>query len=108
MTMIITEDVLLLLHSSGSLLGSEDTNAAAEYIYAQFAEPPGGKRFLYDRPTRIRSTARLLDFLIRRVGMRPFDADQVDAIFRAIGTSHARAGLPIELLDEGTESSLAA
>jgi hypothetical protein len=33
----------------------------------------------------------------------PFDTDRIEKVFETVGASHARAGLPIALLDAGPE-----
>ncbi|MFI9504228.1 HEAT repeat domain-containing protein [Nocardia sp. NPDC052566] len=99
----MTDADLELLRRSAADFDSTDLQTAAEYIYAEFAELPGGQRFLYDLPTRIRSTAKLLAFLIGQVNTVPFETDQTGHVFEAVGTAHARAELPLALVEEGPE-----
>jgi hypothetical protein len=94
---------LRALRASARLLDSSRTARAAERIYARFSALPGSQPFLYDLPARIRSTHIFLDFLIASVTSPDFDAPRVERTFAAIGAAHARARLPLPLLDEGPQ-----
>lgn len=92
---------LKMLRQSGYSLDSQSMHTAAEYIYDEFAKLPGGEEFLYELPVRIRSTAKLLEFLVGQFRIAPFDPRRVEMMFEAVGTSHARAGMPLALVGEG-------
>jgi hypothetical protein len=98
------------LRATGPLISSRRSHQAASHIYAEFARLPGGAKFVYEIEKRISSTAKLIDFLVSRFEATPLDTDRIEKVFEAVGASHARAGLPIVLLDAGPEifaSSLA-
>jgi hypothetical protein len=99
-----------LLRATGPLISSRRSHEAARHIYAEFARLHGGAQFVYEVETRIRSTAKLIDFLVSKFETMPFGTDRIDKMFEAVGASHARAGLPVALLEAGPEifaSSLA-
>jgi hypothetical protein len=107
---ILSERQLEYLRASGPLINSWRSHEAASHIYAEFARLPGGAEFVYEVEKRIRSTAKLIDFLVSRFEVMPLDTDRIEKVFEAVGASHAHAGLPIVLLDAGPEifaSSLA-
>jgi hypothetical protein len=107
---ILSERQLECLRATGPLIDRRRSHEAARHIYTEFARLPGGAKFVYEVEKRIRSTAKLIDFLVSRFEAMPFDTDRIEKMFEAVGASHARAGLPIVLLDAGPEifaSSLA-
>jgi len=109
-SVVLSESQLEFLRATGPLISSRRSLEAAGHIYAEFARLPGGAEFVYDLDKRIHSTAKLIDFLVMRFETSPFDTDRIEKVFEAVGDSHARAGLPIELLDAGPDifaSSLA-
>lgn len=101
MVLTISLDMLLLLRQSGDLLGETGPEVAAEHVYEEFALLPDGREFTYDLQVRIRSTASLIEFLIRAFSVTPYDVGRVEAVFRGIRLTHFRAGLPLYLLEEG-------
>jgi hypothetical protein len=106
----LSERQLEYLRATGPLINSRRSHDAACHIYAEFDRLPGGSEFVYDLATRIRSTAKLIDFLVSRFEAMPFDTDGIGKMFEVVGASHARAGLPVALLEAGPEifaSSLA-
>jgi hypothetical protein len=106
----LSERQLEYLRATRPLIDSRRSHEAASHIYAEFARLPGGSQFVYEVEKRISSTAKLIDFLVSRFEAMPFDTDPVEKVFEAVGASHARAGMPVTLLEAGPEifaSSLA-
>ena len=99
----LSQRQLDLLRATGPLISSRRSHVAASHIYAEFAKLPGGAEFVYEVENRIRSTASLIDFLVSRFETMPFDTYRTEKVFEFVGASHARAGLPIALLEAGPE-----
>lgn len=101
MALIISSDVVSLLRQSGGLLGDAGSRVAAEHVYEEFAQLPGGREFTYDLQVRIQSTANLIECLIRAFSATPCSVGGIEAVFRGVGLAHFRAGLPLSLLEHG-------
>jgi hypothetical protein len=100
---MLSERQLESLRATGPLISGGRSHEAASHIYAEFARLPGGAQFVYEVDKRIRSTAKLIDWLVSWFETMPFDTDRIEKVFEAVGASHARAGLPIALLEAGPE-----
>lgn len=99
----LSESQTALLRQTGGLIDHSCADLAATYIYDEFGNLPGGSEYLYDLSVRIRSTARLLVFLVEQVADSPVGASPIEKMFESIGISHAKAGLPLMLVEEGPD-----
>jgi hypothetical protein len=99
----ISEADLTLLRETSGWLGRSGPTFAAVRTYAEFAKLPGAERFLHDRSAQISSMTKLIKFLVRELRTVPADLGRIEAVFRNMGVSHARAGLPLSLFAEGSE-----
>lgn len=90
-----------VLRATASLINSQRSHQAARHIYTEFANLPGGAQFVHEVETRIRSTAKLIDFLASTFETMPSGTYRIEKVFEAVGSRHARAGLPVALLEAG-------